>query len=983
MRSLLLILSLLFSSIATSFAQYYNTGSDPWHTRWRKMESDGISLVYDSLAEQQAQYLFPLIPRDYRQVSNGRLWNRSPLPVLLHSAHANSNGMVSWAPRRMELYSYADVESDCVPWLRHLAIHEGRHAWQMSLVENGQTAFLNFLFGQQATGLVTGLFVPRWFLEGDAVWKETDATNGGRGRNADWLQQDIALALNNEMPSYEQYFFGSYRNLYPDFYHMGYLLVAYGRMRYNGANADSLDIWHQVLHEAGRAPLSITPFSRRLRQLTGSRKNNFYRKAISYWHTKWKSQYHNADTVSSSLYVSYEYPQLATNGDIVTYRIGISDIPAFVRTDSLGREQVVAYPSVRTEDRFCLHGDTIMWTERKPHPRWENASKSVIMWSTLSDGYVHTIERDWYSHLLSPSISYSGDSIVAVEELRDGHRDIVIMDFQGNVSRRISFPIPYEPQSPIFLSDGALAYILLSEDGKSIVRHCLESDSVVSTRPEFHNIRNLSAGPSGSILYSSDCLGNNNIYALDSSLGALWVHPECSLGVSFPSYSGKKLLFSKYTRAGYKPVQTDFVFVPDSSVSLSPQPLVVSPSIPKYPSEKYSHLSSLFSIHSWAPLNINPSTPSVSGGPSIMSQNLLGSLTAQAGMNIDPNSDERFYVKLNYSALWPIFSLKWTNHKERVSFDRVVKVYVDESELSDGTLSQDTMLWRCLAHDNIVSNKLSLGVSLPLVFSHGAWNSSLSLASNVEYLNESGYDLTCIKYYVHDNVAIPQFDLSLPSYLSLKGVSMLHQFSASVVRRYALRQVGPRYGVVFSAAVRHMPWGNQDYGRCVASMATLYLPGIGNTHQIMTSIGYQSRKATTDNSKKYVVLDESLSLRGSSVYGNILTSPRGCNRIEASSYTLLKTSYAMPIVDPDLSLGPIAHIKRVVARGFYDRSWGRLFSFDSSKTPSYTQQSYGIELQSETYLLQLPYPVNIGCRLSRLPETKDFNTQLLLSISFR
>ncbi|MCQ2237026.1 MAG: hypothetical protein MJZ18_08550 [Bacteroidales bacterium] len=995
-RLLLIILSFCVFSVAFSFAQYYTTGADPWHRRWRQMQFGGISLVYDSLVEQQAKYIFPLIPNDFLHVSNGRLWNRRPFPVLFHSAHAYSNGVVSWAPRRMELYSYADTESDCVPWLRHLAVHEGRHAWQMSLVENGQTAFLNRIFGQQATGLVLGLFVPKWLLEGDAVWYEYTNTRGGRPNNADWFQQDVAIALNNEMPSYEQSFFGSYRSFYPDFYHMGLLLVSYGRMVCS--NPDSADLWQQVLHECGRTPLSVSPFSRKLRGLTGFRKNAFYKEAVSYWYAKFRDKYGVPDSVApsrrSSPFVSYLYPQLSSEGDIVAYRTGMSDIPAFVKVDGNGKEKVVLYPSPRSEDRFFLHGDTLIWSERKAHPRWDNASKSILKWCTLDGGKVFSIERDWYCHLMSPSVSPDGNSVVAVEQQRDGHRDIVIMDFQGSVSRRISFPVPYEPQSPVLLPHNVLAYILLSDDGKCIVKHDLTTDSVVSTVPEYHNIRNLSAGPSGSLLYSSDASGENRVYSINENLRASRVVPECSrslpslsalpsVGASFPSYADGMVLFSTYTRDGYKPVVVDYSVQSDSSFVVETQGVSFSTAECNVPSSPYSHLSHLFSVHSWAPVNINASDLSISAGPSVMSQNLIGTLVTQVGMNLDPNSDERFYANVDYSAWLPLLSLRWTNRKEVVSLDRVIKAFFEERVSPDGVECQDTMLWRGVMTGSNYINKVSAGFSFPLSSVHGAWSRSVSVGTSMEYSNQGGYDLRCIKYRVENNVATPLYDVLIDDYSSQGSLSLAHHLSASVVRRYAVRQVGPRYGVAFSAALKHMPWGNQDYGCCAAAMATVYLPGIGHTHQIASSLGYQYRRPTDNMSKKYYVVDGSLSLRKSSVYGNILPSPRGCDRVESSSYTLLNTSYALPLVDPDLSLGPVAHIKRVVAKVFYDRAWGRLFSFDNSKSMSYVQRSYGLELVSESYFLQLPYPVNIGCRVSRRPESKDFNTQLLLSVSFR
>ena len=69
---------------------------------------------------------------------------KARFPVILHPASMQSNGMVSWAPRRMELITTPSSDLSTQSWDKHLVLHESRipdrkgDAWylQTSLLYN-------------------------------------------------------------------------------------------------------------------------------------------------------------------------------------------------------------------------------------------------------------------------------------------------------------------------------------------------------------------------------------------------------------------------------------------------------------------------------------------------------------------------------------------------------------------------------------------------------------------------------------------------------------------------------------------------------------------------------------------------------------------------------------------------------------------------------------------------------------------------------
>ena len=185
----------------------------------------------------------------------GRSLKHSPkkISVLVHTESAYSNGFVTWAPKRIEMYNSPNQDNYAQDWLQQLALHEFRHVVQLDKLNDGFTKMLSYILGEQAVGAVLGMFVPMWFLEGDAVTNETALTQSGRGRSPEFEQGMRAQIMDKEIYPYEKAMFGSYKDYVPNHYEMGYQLVAGARARYGA------DIWERALYNTGRNPLNITP----------------------------------------------------------------------------------------------------------------------------------------------------------------------------------------------------------------------------------------------------------------------------------------------------------------------------------------------------------------------------------------------------------------------------------------------------------------------------------------------------------------------------------------------------------------------------------------------------------------------------------------------------------------------------------------------------------------------------------------------------
>ena len=208
-RYIFLVAFCLFASLHMQ-AQFLDYGSDPARFKWNIVKLPHYNLVYplgnDSMAYNYALYLENAYPHLQKTIGTGM---QKKFPVILHPANMSSNGLVSWAPRRMELITTPSSKLEGVSWDKHLVLHESRHVLQTSKVMRGWFKPLYYIIGEQAAG-VAAFFMPSWFLEGDAVGTETSMSNGGRGRLPEFSMPYRAQMLGEgKNYSFDKWYLGS------------------------------------------------------------------------------------------------------------------------------------------------------------------------------------------------------------------------------------------------------------------------------------------------------------------------------------------------------------------------------------------------------------------------------------------------------------------------------------------------------------------------------------------------------------------------------------------------------------------------------------------------------------------------------------------------------------------------------------------------------------------------------------------------------
>jgi hypothetical protein len=187
-RPVLFSVLVFLLTVQISNAQFYSIGNDPSHKQWREINTGNFRIIYPEVSDSLAQRYAQLIMNAKEHVGQQLKADIRPFPVILHPYTVMSNGVVVWAPKRMELCTRpVAFRGYSQNWEKQLVVHETRHVAQMSKFEEGVFKPLSWFLGEQITGLASGVYIDKWALEGDAVVSETEFSNSGRGRDPEQI----------------------------------------------------------------------------------------------------------------------------------------------------------------------------------------------------------------------------------------------------------------------------------------------------------------------------------------------------------------------------------------------------------------------------------------------------------------------------------------------------------------------------------------------------------------------------------------------------------------------------------------------------------------------------------------------------------------------------------------------------------------------------------------------------------------------------
>ncbi len=955
MKKLLFFLFLLAAVVAK--AQYFQTGQDPSSIKWRQINTENFQLIFPDYYESQAQLLAQKLEKVYDYASYSLKYEPQKISVILHTQTVNSNGLVAYAPKRSEFYTTPHQAIYALDWLEQLAVHEFRHVVQIDKINSELPKIVKLLLGEQGTALVFGTYLPWWFIEGDAVVTETALSSYGRGRLPSFLMEHRALAVEKGVDSYDKAYLGSFKDYVPNHYKLGYYLVGNARERYGA------DLWEKVMERVGRKPFSLTPFNTALKTETGMNKVELYQSVFDSLAHVWKREdaayvEPGSLTISkpSKTHTNYEYNHWLNDHEMVSYKTSFDDVPAFVKINQEGEEEVIHRPGVIFDESVSYEGEWIVWSEQIPDLRWSHSGRSLIQLLNVKTKHKTSVDTEFKA--FAPVLSSTHNQILVVEADFSSNYFLTVYDVaSGKMVSRYQTPENNYFLSPQWLNQKEAIAVLLTRHGKRLAKFNLESQKFdILFDQDMGDIKQLHISKD-KLYFISAYSGKDALYTFDFSTSKIQEVYEPRFGAAYPAVNAAGgIILSDYTANGYRLIQpVELRSAELSQVQKETYPLAGSlagqeKGIPdlhtsdttSYTSKKYSKAANLFNFHSWAPVFVDPYTYEFESGVSLMSQNKLGTAETVLGYKWDSaESYGRLYAHYIYKGWYPVIDFEISRASRSSQYSQVTE-YVQNGQVVSRDTSVRSFDWRDI--------NLSTTIQFPVNLTRGIFHRLLQ--------PEIGYDFT---HYKADASAPDGFPGG--SFQSLTYRMYYHQ-----IRKRSYQDILPDFGIIVDGSYVHSPFGDHNLGSLLSGEGIMYLPGVKANHGLRLYGGAQKRL----NGDHYSYSDD-------------IRFPRGWKRTSTKEMLVEAVDYKLPLLNPDWSIGGLAYVKRISVSLFFDYAHMiRNYYSNGQVTGTFSQNisSLGVEILNDVNFLRFYAPVQIGGRVSYLPEVKSANVALLLSVDF-
>ncbi|PRZ00987.1 hypothetical protein BY457_104187 [Marinilabilia salmonicolor] len=975
----LLLFLFLFQGIS---AQYYSSGADPASIRWQKIDHDKFKLVFpeefSKPARELAIFMDSIIP------SIEATLNHSPgkIDILIHSHSTFTNGFVSWAPKRIELYPNPSQSNYSTDWLQQLAVHEYRHIVQIDKLNQGFTKVASWLTGQQAVGAALGAYLPMWFIEGDAVITETTLSQSGRGRLPVFTQPLRARISGFGPDSYDKAYLGSYKDFVPDYYKMGYHLTAEVRNRYGAG------IWENVIDNVGKNSWSLIPFRRSLRKTGHNSPNELYKSVYDSIANEWGKY---EDTInltkqtpvasSEGTHTDFQFPVITRKGQLFAEMSGPGIRKQIVALHPPKKPKTLSYTGYRDEDPITANERWVAWSETMPHIRWPNADHSVIRIYDLENEKTQTLTHK--SRYFAPALASQSDTLAVVETTKSYEFFITLIDLNtGKTFERIPTPDNAFPIHPSWGDvRGELVMVLLQDNKKSIVSLNTFEKTWKTLRAPALDEPKYPQKSRNNLWFAASTIHSEEIFCLNLKNNTTRQVTQSKFGATSPTVipSDSSLYYAHYTPMGYEITKTNKFQTLKKNIQPSS---LNSPLVKKLTNQEPVEVNinnnfnpeiddyskwNLLNLHSWAPAYTNIDNRELYPGLTLMSQNLLGTAVARVAYNAaGSKSREKFNAGFTYRGWFPIidFDVKWGDFNGTFN-----DIYIGQDNLF--TIEQ-------IGKENHI--KVETGIRVPLDLSAGEWSRLIQPRAGLSWQNISNrvYQQNIIEVLPGDQY-YETGETNVIEYPELDYWAIDYSLYFHNKQRGTYRDVNTRWGQALSFIYKHTPAGNYNSGEAVAASGKLYLPGIGR-HDALTIGGGWQKRSNGDE------IATSLPYRTFQRFGDAIALPRGYNNIYNDQLFVLNTTYQMPLWNPDWSLSGIAYIKRFRLNLFLDaaRTNYQLSFIESGQTQTYrdTYTTSGIELMTDLHLFRFVLPFSIGYRGGWREANNTFFHEAVFSTSF-
>ncbi|NOU47270.1 MAG: hypothetical protein HOO86_09430 [Bacteroidales bacterium] len=928
------LLLFILLSLTKINAQYFISGQDPASVKWIQLKTEYFRVIFPEGNYFDAQLLANLLDTTFKASLFELNSHPVRMDIVLHTQSIISNAMVGWAPKRTEFFQTPPQDGYAQEWHKQLASHELRHIAQINKMNTGFGRVVSTMLGQQGAIGMVGLFVPIWFIEGDAVANETAVSKSGRGRQPLFEAGLRAQLIQKGYYVYDKAYFGSYKDYTPDPYELGYFMVAHNRVKYGAM------VWEKPLDYVARRPFTLFPFTLGLKKSTGYGKNRLYKETMVDLYDTWKKEFDSVQytkyerlTKPCKHYTDYRFPQYLPDGSIIAIKSSMDDQTRIIHIKN-GKETILFTPGYILKQSLSANVNLVVWNENQPDLRWTNRDYSVIKKGNITTGEI--TQLTYKSKLFAPALSPDNLKIVASQTDTYGKHSLVVL--QSETAETL---FTYNNDSLFFQTprwhpnNRDVVSVVVGRQGKSLIMvNTISGEHRFLIPFTFDDIA-ITAVSETQVFFSAPYTGISNIFSLSLETGEIQQLTSSAFGATDASINAKgRLIFADYDADGFclaqmeppqflnKPVsisnKTDN-FLADQLSKMSLFSIDgLRDSKKMFPVKNYHKISHLFKLHSWAPVYLDGLNRTGGLGASLLSQNTLGTMVAQLGYQYNLNEQTgKTVFNMEYYGWYPVIETGISSGLRRDRINHEGKIY--------------DLKW--------LETEFNAGIKLPLNFTRDQWIRGMQ--PRVSYrLIRTKMDPSVGLDFKHNQTQSLSFDIYYYNYA-----------------RLSLRDIYPRMGETFQFVFRHSPFDESPSQQTMVGMG-FYFPGFAKHHGLKLFVGKQWYND------------------GDYSFSGLLNVPRGYTDIFYGGALTFNADYVFPIWYPDLDIPAVLYLNRIRGGFFTDLMY--LEHPDLDKKIS----SAGMEIYSDWHFFNWPTPISLGVRLSHLFGRELLVPEFIFGINF-
>jgi hypothetical protein len=902
----------------TSLSQ--NFGGNPASVNWKQVNTPTARVIFPAGLDSQANRLANVMELLNGTTAASIGGKQIKWSIILQNQVTIPNAYVRLAPLMSELYmtpSQNSFAAGSLRWDDNLIIHENRHMQQLSNFNKGFTRAFSFFLGQEGQLLANGITIPDYFFEGDAVWQETLVSSQGRGRMPAFYNEFKSLWQAGKNYSWMKLRSGSYKDLTPDHYALGYQVIAYGYEKYGA------DFWNKVTDDAVRFRKLFYPFNRSIEKHTGVPYRQFRQDALMYFKAKAPvnqpaNTFNYITAEQKNNVINYKFAQYIGNDSILVSKNAYRSVHAFYIL-SAGKETKLRVRDVLLDDQFSYAAGKLVYAAYKSDPRWTNRDHSVIKLYDIKTGVSIQVGRG--AKYFSPTLSENGNEILAVNVNPGGTNHLVRIDPEsGNTIAKIPNPNNYFFTQTRYINSGTVVSAVRDVEGRmALVRIDLTNGNTESLTPFTYNIVGYPFVKGDTVYFNRMDDHADKIFAVTLPDKRIFRLTDNLNGIYYPAVNNKAdLLFSVFTAGGYRLAVQPLAsigwkeiketveekynerYFNQAAITFPGNGVLTNAGVPvlnkRHAVTKFPKTSGLFNFHSWRPVIDDPEY-----GYSFFSDNILSSFSNAIGYTYN-RSDRSHSVGFSsaFAGWFPVLSLGVEGN-----FNRTV----------------DTAVGRPVTFNTA---ELSAAVSIPLRFIGGRTNKYLNFGAgyNIEqfYYREVGKN-------IFENDAVKYTN----AFLAFSNVS-----------QQARQHINPRWAQ--SISMNYRDAFNYSLHKFVAN-SSFYFPGLFVNHSLVLNGSFQKRDTTPD------------------FFSKTFAYSRGYEALSTRRMYKFGANYHFPIVYPDWGFANIIFFQRIRGNAFYDHTNAK--ARVNNVLTEILNRSAGAELFFDTKIWNA-LPVSFGVRFAHL-----------------